>query len=405
MNIKIEKGLAKGEINSPPSKSYAHRYLIASALSNGTSCVSGIADSVDMKATLSCIDALGVKYEKKGGDVSVFGGSFKPQLQRIFNCYESGSTLRFFIPIALALGGSATFVGTERLLSRGLSVYEEIFERQGISLIRENGKIAINGKLKADTFYVRGDISSQFITGLLFALPLLKGDSKIVVTTELESRAYVDITIDALNTFGVKIERNDNEIYIKGGQKYLCQNVTVEGDASNGAFLDAFNILGGDVSVLGVKNDTIQPDYIYKKLFAQIYASCPTIDLSNCPDLGPITFALAGVKNGARFVGTRRLKIKESDRAEAMAMELKKFGITTEIYENEVIIKKSTPHAPNEILNGHNDHRIVMSLAVLGTLFGAQISGCEAVNKSYPNFFEDLRKLGIKWEAVANENN
>ena len=405
MNIKIDKGVAKGEIKAPPSKSYAHRYLIAGALSNGTSCVSGVTDSADMRATLSCIEALGVKYEKKREDVSVFGGKFEPKSERIFNCYESGSTLRFFIPIALALGNSAMFIGTERLLSRGLDVYEEIFNCQGIEMKREKGKITIKGSLKAGTFYVRGNISSQFITGLLFALPLLKEDSKIVITTELESKAYVDITLDVLNTFGIKIERKNNELYIKGGQRYSAQNVIVEGDASNSAFLDSFNFLGGDVSVLGINEGTIQADYIYKNYFIEISSGAPKIDLSNCPDLGPITFALAGAKNGAHFVGTRRLKIKESDRAEAMAKELNKFGIDTEIYENEVIIKSTNLHSPYEILDGHNDHRIVMSLAVLCTLFGGEICGCEAVNKSYPNFFEDLRKLGIKWEEVANENN
>ncbi len=405
MNIKIEKGLANGEIKAPPSKSYAHRLLIASSLANGTSNISGILDSEDMKATLNCLDALGVKYTKNGDDVSVFGGASNPNSTRIFNCLESGSTLRFFIPIALALGKNATFVGTKRLLSRGIEVYEEIFKSQGIKLTKKDEKITIEGKLKADTFYVRGDISSQFITGLLFALPLLENDSKIIITTELESKAYVDITLDVLNAFGIKISRKENELYVAGNQKYSAQNVAVEGDASNGAFLDAFNILGGDVSVLGIKNDTIQADYIYKKHFQSLNSSYPTIDLSSCPDLGPVTFALAGMKNGARFVGTRRLKIKESDRAVAMATELKKFGIETEIYENEVIVKKSNLHAPKEILYGHNDHRIVMSLAILCTLFGGEISGCEAVNKSYPNFFDDLRKLGIKCQEIANENN
>ncbi|MBO5339136.1 MAG: 3-phosphoshikimate 1-carboxyvinyltransferase [Clostridia bacterium] len=405
MNIRIEKGLAGGTIKAPPSKSYAHRHLIAGALSNGTSMVCGIIDSVDMRATLSCIRALGVKYEKKGEDVSVFGGKYEPEAERIFNCYESGSTLRFFIPIALALGEEATFVGTQRLLSRGLGVYEEIFEKQGIEFTCEKEQIKIKGSLKADTFYVRGDISSQFITGLLFALPLLENDSKIIITTELESKAYVDITLDVLKSFGIEISRKDNELYIGGGQKYIAKNVVVEGDASNSAFLDVFNFLGGDVSVLGINDNTIQADYIYKKYFYDISNSTPKIDLSNCPDLAPITFALAGAKNGAHFVGTRRLKIKESDRATAMATELRKFGIDTEIYENEVIIKNSNLHTPEETLNGHNDHRIVMSLAVLCTLFGGTISGCEAVNKSYPNFFEDIKKLGIKWEEVADENN
>ena len=402
MNIKIEKGLARGEIFAPPSKSYAHRLLIAGALA-GKSSIDGIIGSEDMNATLDCISALGVDYRKNGKKVEIIGTDFLNGT-RVFDCHESGSTLRFFIPVALALGNNATFVGTKRLFERGIEIYEEIFSRQGIEFKKQETKIEINGKLMPDTFYVRGNVSSQYITGLLFALPLLNGDSKIVITTELESSAYVDITLDALKQFGIEILRENNELYIKGNQKYLPKNLTVEGDASNGAFLDAFNILGGDVSVLGLKNDTLQSDIAYKKHFLALENGTPTIDISNTPDLGPILFAIAGAKNGARFVGTKRLKIKESPRDLAMAEELKKFGIDTEIYENEVVIKKSTIHAPSEVLSGHNDHRIVMSLAVLCTLFGGTISGSLAVNKSYPTFFDDLRSLGISWEAKNEDN-
>lgn len=400
MKIKIKKSIAKGRIKAPPSKSYAHRLLIASALSNGESQIEGIIDSKDMQATLSCLGALGVGCSKKGDDVSVFGGNLKEKFDD-FNCLESGSTLRFFIPIALALNDSATFVGTERLMSRGLEVYDEICKNQGIKVTKDKTSIKYEGKLMPDTFYVRGDISSQFITGLLFALPMLSDDSKIVVTTKLESEAYVDITIDALKTFGIEIKRSENEFYIRGNQKYKSQNVTVEGDASNSAFLDAFNILGGDVSVLGLKNDTLQADYIYKKHFKELEKSYKTIDLSNTPDLAPICFAIAASKNGAHFVGTKRLKIKESDRAEAMASELRKLGAEIEVYENEVIINPSILHAPTEALYGHNDHRIVMSLAVLLSTLGGTIDGCEAVSKSYPSFFDDIHTLGISFEEVA----
>ncbi len=400
MKIKINKSIAMGEIKAPPSKSYAHRLLIASALSNGESKIDGIIDSKDMEATLSCLEALGVDYTKNGDSVSIFGGNIKEKFDD-FNCLESGSTLRFFIPISLALGNSATFVGTERLMSRGLEVYDEICKKQGIKVTKDKISIKYEGKLKPDTFYVRGDISSQFITGLLFALPLLLDDSKIVVTTQLESKAYVDITIDALKTFGIEISRKDNEFYIKGNQKYKAQNVVVEADASNSAFLDAFNILGGEVSVLGLDEDTLQADYIYKNYFKEIEKSYPKIDLSNCPDLAPVCFALASAKNGAHFVGTKRLKIKESDRAEAMASELRKLGADIEVFENEVIIKPATLHAPTEALYGHNDHRIVMSLSVLLSTLGGEIDGCEAVSKSYPSFFYDISRLGIEWEEVA----
>ncbi|MBP3495067.1 MAG: 3-phosphoshikimate 1-carboxyvinyltransferase [Clostridia bacterium] len=394
MNIKIEKSIARGEINAPPSKSYAHRLLIASSLARGQNTVLGVSDSVDMQATLECLSALGIEYSKKADRVSINGGaSYKESA--IFNCHESGSTLRFFIPIALVICKEATFIGTPRLMSRGIEIYEEIFKKQNIEYEKTETTLKIKGSLKADTFFVRGDISSQFITGLLFALPLLEKDSVIKLTTPLQSSKYVDVTIDVLKQFGIEIEQRKNEIYVSGNQKYKPQNVIVEADASNSAFLEAFNVLGGDVSIKGLNKNTLQPDGIYKKLFLELKNKTPTIDLSSCPDLGPITFALSACLNGAEFIGTKRLKIKESDRCEAMKAELEKFGVKVEIGENSAIVYGGTFKKPNRTLDGHNDHRIVMALSVISTLCGAEIAGCEAVNKSYPNFFDDISKLGI----------
>ncbi len=394
MNIKIEKSIARGEINAPPSKSYAHRLLIASSLARGQNTVLGVSDSVDMQATLECLSALGIEYSKKADRVSIDGGvSYKESA--IFNCHESGSTLRFFIPIALVICKEATFIGTQRLMSRGIEIYEEIFKKQNIEYEKTETTLKIKGSLKADTFFVRGDISSQFITGLLFALPLLEKDSVIKLTTPLQSSKYVDVTIDVLKQFGIEIEQRKNEIYVSGNQKYKPQNVIVEADASNSAFLEAFNVLGGDVSIKGLNENTLQPDGIYKKLFLELKNKTPTIDLSSCPDLGPITFALSACLNGAKFIGTKRLKIKESDRCEAMKAELEKFGVRVEIGENSAIVYGGTFKKPDRTLDGHNDHRIVMALSVISTLCGAEIAGCEAVNKSYPNFFDDISKLGI----------
>ena len=401
MKIKIEKSVASGVATAPPSKSYAHRLLICSALAKGESTVCGISESDDIKATLSCLDSLGVDYTRDHGTIKLQGINLhKSSSATDFYCNESGSTLRFFIPIALAIGGKFNFYGTERLISRGISVYEGICKDQGIICAKYSDKIFLEGKLKPDTFNVRGDISSQFISGLLFALPLLDGNSVINITTELESAKYVDITIDALNSFGIKIERKNNSFYIEGNQKYKSRCSVVEGDASNGAFLDAFNILGGDVSVLGINDNTLQADGVYKELFSQIDGKAPTIDISSCPDLGPILFALSAVKNGATFKGTRRLKIKESDRASAMASELLKLGIKTEICENSVVVHGGKIKAPKEALYGHNDHRIVMALAVILTLIGGEIDGCEAVSKSYPDFFEVLKALNIRCEEI-----
>lgn len=401
MKAIIKKSVARGEIIPPPSKSYAHRLLICSALANGQSEVDGVIESEDMLATLDCISTLGASYTLKNKRATVLSSYkiYENQVLR-YRCRESGSTLRFFIPIALLAGGVCEFYGSSRLLNRGLDVYYDICKRQGILYEIHSDKIVFNGKLKPDTFNVRGDISSQFITGLLFALPLLDGDSVINVTTKLESAKYIDITINALKVFGIEITRSDSSFYIKGNQKYKPTCVKVEADASNSAFLDAFNYIGGNVFVKELNKNTHQPDGIYDELFKMLNDDLSCIDVSNCPDLGPILFALAGVKNGAKITGTARLKIKESDRANAMATELKKMGISMDVYENEVVIHKSSPHAPNEALFGHNDHRIVMALSVIATLFGAEIDGCEAVKKSYPDFFKDIKSLGISCEEI-----
>lgn len=397
MKVKIEKCLPSGEIIAPPSKSYAHRLLICSALSkNGE--VSGIIDSEDMLATLDCIKSLGLDYKKNGRTVSIFQGKSE---SNIFNCRESGSTLRFFIPIALARGGVCEFHGTERLISRGISVYEDICRRQNISVKFTDTSIVLEGRLKPDTFEVRGDISSQFISGLFFALPLLDGDSTVKITTPLESKPYIDITIDTLSRFGVIIEqKGDREFFIKGNQKYQSISTAVEGDFSNSAFLEAFGVLGTDISVIGLKYCSLQGDKVYKEHFEKIKRGYLEADISACPDLGPILIALCAARDGGYLTGTKRLKIKESDRAEAMATELAKFGIQVDVFENAVKIHKGKLNAPKEILSSHNDHRIVMSLCVISTLVGATIDGCEAVSKSYPDFFKDICSLGAKCEII-----
>ena len=254
MEVKIQRAKAIGQISAPPSKSYAHRLLIASALANGKSRIEGIVSSSDMKATINCIRALGVSLEQRDRVVSVNGGIRKGTS---FDCLESGSTLRFFIPISLIFDTECTFFGTERLMSRGLDVYFDLFKEQGIEYKLEKTSLHLKGKLRPAHFKIRGDISSQFITGLLFALPLLDGDSTIEITTRLESEPYVDITLEVLSRFGIEIQRKNNSFYIKGNQSYLPQSTVVEGDASNSAFLDAFNVIGGEVSVLGLNESTI----------------------------------------------------------------------------------------------------------------------------------------------------
>lgn len=395
MEVTIKKGLPRGAFVAPPSKSYAHRLLIGCALSGGRTQISKIIKSEDVEATLDCIRSLGTKATLKGGRVSLEKNN-PEKYTRIFECRESGSTLRFFIPIALARGGVCEFRGSQRLISRGISVYEDICARQGISVTRQDNRIIFDGALRPDAFEVRGDISSQFISGLLLSLPLLDGDSTLKITTRLESRPYVDMTIDSLSYFGIEIEeRAENEFFIKGNQHYEVKDAIVEGDFSNAAFLDAFAVLGADVSVKGINSHSLQGDKIYKELFKGLSEGYLEADISSTPDLAPILFALCAAKHGGYITGTSRLKIKESDRAQAMASELSKLGIRLDVYENAVKINKGELKAPTQPLCSHNDHRIAMALSVLATLTGATITEAQAVAKSFPTFFNVLRSHGV----------
>lgn len=398
MIAEIKPGKGKGIMEAPPSKSMAHRLLICAGLSEGKSVVEGISSSEDMKATLDCLSAIGAKYEIDGNKITMTGADIRniPE-DAVFRCRESGSTLRFFIPICLLDGKIFTFTGSEKLLSRPLSVYKEIFEKQGIAFEASSDKIKVGGKLRSGTYKIKGNISSQFITGLLFVLPLMEEDSAIQLIPPVESLSYINLTIEALETFGVEIRWQDEKtLFIKGGQSYKATCAKVEGDYSNAAFFAALNVLGSEIEMTGLNPNSLQGDKVYEKNFEILEKGTPTINISDCPDLGPILFAVAAVKGGGVFTGTRRLKIKESDRASAMAEELAKFGVAVTVHEDSVVIYPHDFHAPEEILNGHNDHRIVMSCAVLATLTGGKIEGAEASRKSLPDFFERLKKLGFE---------
>ncbi len=404
MKIKIEKGIARGTVCAPPSKSMAHRLLICAGLSDGECVVHGISDSEDMLATMDCLRALGVKCEKDGETVRVAGINIRrAAAPKQLNCRESGSTLRFFIPIALMTGMETVLAGSRRLMERPLSVYEELFLQRGIGFRKTEREIKICGNLQSGDFELDGNVSSQFVTGLLFALPLLDGDSRIVLRPPVESRSYIDMTLSALKLFGIEAEwQEENVLYIKGNQHYRAGEVFVEGDYSNAAFFAALNLLGGQVKIENLREDSLQGDRIYEELFEKLKRPGAEIDLSDCPDLGPVLFAAAAAKHGGKFTGTSRLKIKESNRGEAMAEELQKFGVTAEVLEKEVFISGQGLRKPEECLDGHSDHRIVMSEAVLLTQTGGIIDGAEAVAKSFPDFFQKLASLGIEVERVEN---
>ncbi len=400
MKVIIEKSAANGKVKAPPSKSMAHRALICGAFTE-LSKISNIAYSDDINATLDCLKMLGARIDKHRDYVLIGGldiNNIKDGVQLF--CNESGSTLRFFIPICMISGKEITLKGSKRLFERPLSVYEKIAEENGIYFEKGVDYITVNGRLCGGEYTIPGNVSSQFVTGMLYALSLLEKDSKISVTGVFESASYVDLTLCAMSDFGVDVEVSNNQFYIKGGQKYFSRDYSVEGDCSNAAFLDVYNYLGGNVKVDGLSKDTLQGDSVYLQMFNDIKKQNKKFDLSNCPDLAPVMFALSAVYGGAEFTGTARLKIKESDRATVMAEELAKFGISVKVNDNSVVIENGTLRAPERELSGHNDHRIVMALTGLCTLTGGTINDAQAVNKSYPDYFDVIATLGIKLKMV-----
>lgn len=398
MRVSIKPSRACGTVTAPPSKSMAHRLLISAGLSEGISTIRNVTDCDDALATLDCLRALGVFCEVHGRDVTVHGvGAKKLHPVAPLSCRESGSTMRFFIPIALSLGTPTTLCGAKRLLERPMDIYEDICKKNGFAFQKSNDSLTVCGVLKSGEFEVLANVSSQFISGLLFILPTLKGDSRIRLIGRCESLSYITLTLSALKEFGVTAYFEDEAtIFIPGGQSYLAHDTAVEGDYSGAVFTDALNLLGGSVSVLGLNEESAQGDRAYREHFKSLSGGAPTIDITDCPDLAPMLFALAAELGGAKFVGTDRLKIKESDRAECMRLELSKLGAEVIAGDNCVSIKRSALHAPSEVILGYNDHRIVMAMAILLTRYGGEIVGAEAVAKSYPAFFSDIRALGIE---------
>ena len=400
MKAIIEKSKAFGTIDAPPSKSLAHRALICGALSE-CSVIENVDFSKDIEATLDCLEKMGAFVEKNGRCVKIGGlDPWKIPNDTKLYCNESGSTLRFLIPLCMICGKEIYLTGEDRLLERPLTVYEQTSREQNIEFKIEKNILKVKGCLKSGDYYIRGDISSQFITGLLLALSLINGKSKLCITGKFESASYVDLTLYVMKLFGVDIKRTDNIFYINGGQKFNSFRYRVEGDCSNAAFLEGFNLLGGNVGLKGISSDTLQGDRVYCSMYEELKNGEKMFDLSNCPDLAPVMFSMAAYYGGATFNGTARLKIKESDRASAMAEELEKFGIKMCVYDDSVTIYEGSIVKPCTELRGHNDHRIVMALTLLCSVTGGVIEGAEAVSKSYPDFFEDIEKLGIKVKMV-----
>ena len=404
-----------GNITIPPSKSLAHRAIICACLAPGRSVISNIDYSVDIRATIEGMRHLGASIKEDKDTLFIDGIETFQYDGDVVNCHESGSTLRFFLPLFSLTGKRATFSGSKRLIERPQNVYEMLFQEQGIDFVRTYPNIIIDGRLKPGELTLKGNVSSQFITGLLFALPLLEADSKIHIEPPFESRSYVDLTIQMLKRFQIIVEYEDAyTLAIKGNQQYQPTDVLVEGDYSQLVFWASLGVLNHSVETHGLDLHSLQGDKktidIFQSMNAGIkvlddgYQFCPStlngtvIDLNDCPDLGPMLFALATQANGkTTFQNAGRLRIKESDRIEAMETELKKLGCSISSTLGTVTITGPVKLQGNVTLHGHNDHRIVMALSILATIADEPITidDAQAISKSYPGFFKDLASCGI----------
>lgn len=403
MQVTIKKGAARGSVRVPGSKSVAHRLLINAAMCRGTSTIIDLPQNEDIAATIDCLRALGAAIElSEHGDCTVRGIQKSKHDVRELCCRESGSTLRFLIPVALLDGVTTHFSGSARLFERPLDIYRDICEKNGFLWQQSECGVTVCGKLSAGEYSLPGNVSSQFITGLLLALGGLEGDSRILLTTETESNSYINITVSSLSAFGINVERRgERELFIKGGQRRRSvKGLSVEGDESGAAFFGALNTLGGDVTLDGLDSKTLQGDRVWRKMLQEIKNGAPTLSVKDCPDLAPVLMAAAAACNGAVFTDTRRLKIKESDRGVAMAAELQKCGVAVDVKENVITVSGGTLRAPALPIESHNDHRIAMAMAVLLTKVGGEIQGAEAVRKSMPGFWELLGQLDIDVKAV-----
>lgn len=408
--------LTKNTICIPPSKSMAHRSIICASLADGISKISNVDYSKDIDATIEGMRKLGAIIDKYDNYLIIKGIENFSNAESMINCNESGSTIRFFIPIFSLCNKEIKLLGTKRLLQRPQSVYEDLFKKWNLNFIHNDEYIQIDSSIKGGYIELDGNISSQFITGLLFALPLLKVDSIIKIRPPFESFSYVDLTIEMLEKFGVKCRFVDDlTIEIKGNQKYLAHDEVVEADYSQLGFYAVLGTINSTLEATNLKHDSKQGDKAIIDIINNCnglvsltdkgykFSKCKTlgnvIDLNNCPDLGPIVMVLCALSKGtSKIINAARLRIKESDRIQAMEDELRKLNVKINSTYDTVTIVGNDNYDGNVELFGHNDHRIVMALSILGTVVkdAVVIDDAQAISKSYPGFFEDLKSLGIK---------
>lgn len=407
MNKTISPSPITGTIPAIASKSDAHRRLICAALAKEPSLLELSTTSRDIEATIDCLKALGARIDRQGTQVRITPGAKPPAPE--LDCGESGSTLRFLLPVAAALGGETSFIGHGRLPQRPLEDLKRVMMAGGISFSAETLPFTISGKLKAGDYSLPGNVSSQYITGLMLALPLLEGDSRIVLTTPLESRGYVDMTISALKAFGVTIEATSTGWNIPGDQTFTGSSAQVEGDWSNAAFWLCAGAISGPVTVTGLAQDSCQGDKavldILRRFGAHVTVTenavtvAPAsltgceIDVSDIPDLLPVLAVTAACAQGeTRFTGAARLRLKESDRLTTTAAMLNALGAHAQELPDGLVVSGSLTGGT---VDGAGDHRIVMSAAIASgrCSIPVTITGAEAADKSYPDFWNDLQKM------------
>lgn len=414
-NITVKPALLSGTVTPPPSKSDVHRAILCAAMAKGKSKIHPIDFSKDITATINCVKALGAQVVTNGKTILVDGTNFLKKRSAILHCGESGSTLRFMIPIACAGGVKTTFLGDGRLPSRPIGIYLDCLPNHGITCNTRGGlPLDISGTLQSGVYEIAGDVSSQFITGLLLALPLLNGNSEIKLTSAAQSVGYIDMTISTMKQFGVNITKTKSGYYIQGNQEYKALDYTCEGDWSQAAFFFAAGALGGNVEIKGLKLPSLQGDStcvnIFEKFGANVNVSQTSIyvssnklnaidiDAENIPDLVPILAVTAALASGTtKIINAGRLRIKESDRLSAIANGLNTLGANV-TQTNDGLIIKGVSSLNGSLVHGVNDHRIVMSLAIAAAKTNGDITitDKESIQKSYPNFFTDYEKLGGK---------
>ena len=408
-----------GELSPPPSKSVLHRYIIASSLAKGVSKIENISFSEDIIATIEAMKKLGAKIEQKENYLLIDGSdTFKNLNENIeIDCNESGSTLRFLFPLSIVEENKVLFKGRGKLFKRPMTPYFENFEKYKIkhSYIDEN-KILLEGKLKAGIYEIDGNISSQFITGLLFSLPLLDGKSKIIINGKLESSNYIDISLDCLSKFGIKIINNSyQEFVIEGNQSYRAGNYRTEADYSQAAFFLVANAIGSNIKINDLSENSLQGDKKIINYISEIdnWSSKDTLilDGSETPDIIPILSLKAAVSGKKiEIVNVERLRIKESDRLKATVEELSKLNFDLIEKKDSILINSREALKANKnekivSLSAHSDHRIAMMIAIAATCYDGEIllDNLDCVKKSYPNFWEVFLSLGGKiYEYLGN---